>query len=186
MQVTLNIDSAQLGQEVSEFMKTLTVNDKQNLVTEILKDYYSEYAKFDASENQLKDAEALAYVKKEDYYSREGKKSEEEMRKTSYYADFMKKQPTMAEKIRREISSLVQTELSKTVREFVDKDDTYKKLVEDSMATVKAQFPILVQQAMVQHMAGQLPMLVTQLQQLASGVTNQMQDMNQRLLNRGF
>lgn len=113
-------------------------------------------------------------------------KSEEEMRTSSYYKTFMDKNPTMAERIRKEISNTVSAELSKTVGGFVKNDPQYKQLFIDSLETVKANFPQMVQQAMVQHMAGQLPALVNQLRMLAQGVNDQVSNMDNRLIQRGI
>jgi cell wall assembly regulator SMI1 len=176
MNVTLNIDPTQLTGELQEFISKLTDQDKKDLVTAVVKDYYSEFAKFDEREKQLLDRQAIEYARKEGgtYYAND-LKTDEGARRNHYYRQFMDRHVSLAELTRREISSAIKSELKTQVDSFIKTDPACQAMITQAMEDVKNNFPALLQAALVQHMANQMSSVAHTLSAFGQQVDNKLQ-----------
>lgn len=170
MKVTLDIDPSKLGGEVSEFMKSLSADDKQAIVKEAVKQYYSDYKAFEQGEVEQAKFEAIQHVRKADGYYQN--KPDSEIINSYKYNDFIKGYRTYAAKTREEISALLVLELTKKINEFTANDPEYKAMLAESMNKVKEAFPAMVQAAMIRHMTGQMSDLQVQLQKMNESLSN--------------
>lgn len=183
MKITLDIDPTVLGTEVSEFIKTLTPEDKNNLVKQVVSEYYSDFRKFEDGEFKNKDSEWLETARSRmSSYDRPESKTDEEVRNSYYYQDLKKSFKTTAHITREEISNTLRSELSKNIQNFIKEDAGYQELLKQSMENVKEMFPVMVQQAMISHMANQLPNLVNQITTFNISTMDRLNNIENRLL----
>lgn len=183
MKITLDIDPQVLGTEVSEFIKTLTPEDKNALVKQVVGEYYQDYRKFEDGEKKKFEAEALVRtrVNMSDYMR--AQYPTDESLKTSYqFADEMKKHKTYAQSTREEISGAIRAALHDNIKKFIAEDETYKALLASSMQVVKEAFPLMVQNAMIEHMRQQLPDMMGQVRDMGNIFDTRIREIEQRLL----
>lgn len=184
MKITLDLDPSLLSTEVSEFVKTLSAEDKQAMVKQIVTEYYTDYRKFEEGEKATKEQEVIEQIRRgfSDYDKRNYGTTDDDIRKYYKFAEEMKKIKTFSQITREEISNAIRGQLVTQINEFIKNDETYKALLTESMEAVKERFPLMVQQAMITHFSGQLPEIIRQVQNLVGPFYDRLNQIEQKLL----
>jgi predicted DNA-binding ArsR family transcriptional regulator len=153
MQVTLNIESGQLGDTVVDLFKSLDQNQRKEIATQILTEWIRNP---DVIESKAEEEKALQYVKNKASSWDISNKSDEELKRLIEYRDYFRKNPSskqqMIGQVKKEITEFYQAEVHKLVRE----DPTTRKMVEAVSEIVKDTMPKLVHDAMVLWTAANL------------------------------
>jgi 5'(3')-deoxyribonucleotidase len=183
MKITLDIDPTVLGTEVSEFIKTLTPEDKNALVKQVVAEYYSDYRKFEEGERQIKDKEWLEKARREmSSYDKPRYVTDEQVRGHYEYQNAQKDYKTFSQTTRLEISAEIRKQLTAQIGTFIKDDPEYQQLLKDSMQVVRETFPMLVQAAMIEHMKNELPSAINYLDTGMGNLNNRLNQIEQKLL----
>lgn len=183
MKITLDIDQQALAGEMQEFIKTLSVEDKTNMIKDIVATYYSDYRKFEDGEKQCYEEQLVQRIKANmDSYDKNRYTTDESIKTWYKFSDEMKKFKSYANITREEISSAIRIQLSTQIADFIKNDAGYQELLKESMITVKELFPQMVQQAMIRHMSDQLPKLTNDISQALGHFNDRIINIEQKLL----
>lgn len=183
MKITLDIDPAALSTEVSDFIQTLTVEDKQNMVKQVVEQYYADFRKFEDNEFATKEKEIIEGIRKgANSWNKDQYATDDGVRQSSEYEKAKRSFKTYSQTTREEISSSIRLQLTKNISEFVINDETYKKLLQESMDSVKERFPLMVQAAMIAHFTNQLPNIASVINEQLGNVYGRLTQVEQKLL----
>jgi len=180
MQVTINVDPKALTKELQDFVTTLTPEDKNTLIKDVVTKYYSDFRMFETEEAKLNDSDILEKVRKYDSsYNNPSTKTDDQLRAHYKYSEFAKEYKTLAQITRQEISNTIQIEMRKKINDFVTNDPEYQTYMDNAMEDVKKAFPAMIQQALIHNMINQLPNIQSQLWAMQSQVSETNQRVNQ-------
>jgi hypothetical protein len=159
MQITLNIDSANIGGTIEQVFFALTSEEKKELARSVMLQALSTpmSAERDAFERKVVD-QLIAETANETYHNNRIT-NVEEARKHYKYRERMAAFKSSSERMVEEITRAAIGHYKEQVTEMVKEDEQLNKLYEGIRTQMVANFPNMVQAAMASHFASQMGQL---------------------------
>lgn len=187
MKIELNIDSTVLGNEIQDLLKSLSVEQVQQIAIDVLKDYIKQPYDVDIA---IAEKEIIQKIRKNasGYYENEYK-TDEGVRKSREYKEWLSTYKDSRTVTIQKIQQSAMDAQRDAIKNLVNDNEGIQKLINEQIEIFKANIPYMIQQALT-------GMFMSHLSNMSQEINNQiyrnqqfndnLANINNRLLSRGM
>lgn len=188
MQVTLNIDTAQLGDTLVDLFQSLTNEQKQELALKILGQWLEQPYQVERAAHEQEIFRKMREITDWNGKLQYANVTDEKLRHEYKYSELMKGFESSREKMVREITAQVISHHKQQITESIQTDEKLNQIMTSTFDVIRDNFPNMVRDAVIawfaQNMSGIASMAASSFN-TATNTDTMLRQLNESLRERG-